>query len=72
MGGRSRGKARHAGGALDAWEAVELPESLALRAYAFANDDVNAKVEAFQNAWLKLNAATTKREKTIMRLLLSR
>ncbi len=60
-------KVRHARGALDAWEAVELPESLALRAYAFANDDVNAKVEAFQNAWLKLNAAAQKREKAIMR-----
>jgi hypothetical protein len=60
-------KVRHARGALDAWEAVELPESLALRAYAFANDDVNAKVEAFQNAWLKVNVAAQKREKAIMR-----
>ena len=62
-------KVRHARGALDTWEAVKLPESLALRAYAFANDDVNAKVEEFQNAWLKLNAATQKREKAITRAI---
>jgi hypothetical protein len=57
----------HARGALDAWEAVELPESLALRAYAFAGGDVNARMEVFQSAWLKANAAAQKRQKTIMR-----
>lgn len=62
-------KVVHAHGALDAWEAVKLPESLALRAYAFANDDVNAKAKAFQSAWLKLNAATQQRRKAIFRAI---
>jgi hypothetical protein len=58
-------KLRDAQGALGAWEAVEMPYQLHLRANAFASDDVIDEVKAFVRARLALNKAAIEREDAI-------
>ena len=56
-------------GSLESWEAIELPDELALHTHAFASDAVNQQVDKFQKAWLDLKRVTEERETELREIM---